>query len=126
MSALRRTPGIVRYAFARFSIAQSWAQFAMTVDDPIQATRVFCGELRRATRGHGVVHWAQTRRLLGGIWIELGGSLVAAGQHKPAGRAAAQALLQNPLLLGRKSLPRLITQAGMGALRRARTKSPTS
>ncbi len=126
ISAFRRTPWIVDYGFTRVSIAQTWRRFAMTVDVPIPVTKVFCNELRRVARGHGVKHRAQTRRLLARIWIELGDSLVSAGRHKQATYAAAYALSQNPLLLGRRSLPRLIAQAGMGALRQARTKSPTS
>ncbi len=121
-SAFRRTPWIVHYGFARADIAQAWRRFAMTVDVPIPETSVFCGVLRRAARGHGVKHWAQTRRLLGGIWRELGIHLAAAGRHKEAMYAAGGALVQNPLLLGRSTLPRLITEAGIGALRRTRTK----
>ncbi len=126
MSAFHRTPWIVHYGFTRLSIAQTWSRFAMTVNAPIPATKLFCNEVRRAARGHGVAHWAQTRRLLGSIWKELGTSLVSNGRYKPAGYAAAQALFQNPLLLGRKALPRLITQAGIGMLRQTRTKPLTS
>jgi Glycosyl transferase family 2 len=123
MGGFQRTPWLARYALPRSSIAQMWSRFAMTMDAPIPTTSVFCRELTRAARGHGLKHWAQMRRLLGMIWKELGIQLASAGRHREAGYAAARALAQNPLLMGRKTLPRLITQVGMAALRRARISS---
>jgi hypothetical protein len=117
VSAFRRTPWIVHYGLARNTIARRWGRLAMTANAPVPATQLFCDELRRAARGHGLRHWAQTRRLLGAMWGELGILLAAAGRHKEAGYAAAFALAENPLLMARKSLPGLITRVGVSAVR---------
>jgi glycosyltransferase involved in cell wall biosynthesis len=111
---LREFPWIVMEREVRRILRRRAAALALTppgaAGSPAAAVRTFCSEISAAVGARGLGGWLSMRRLWASLWAEAGVALGkgSARDDTSAGRAAARAVLFNPLQLRHRTILRLL------------------
>jgi hypothetical protein len=127
LDVLRTYPEILRYRWGRLAVSMK-ARSVITQSDAPIAAGFALGDQLRALSGSARNRWYWTRLTMATVWTEVAIDLErrAPLDRRAAGLAALWAILQNPVKLRMRALPRLVLRAVAAAAIQPRRRPRSS